>query len=77
MPLVEQLHERQLTCTEIPLTSKPEARHWHVRKTGQKGTLEVTWDPNVVEFWMTMRSNRSGSWIEEIAEAIHSELRDT
>ena len=70
LPLVEHFHERQLTCTEIRLSSKPQARHWHVSQPGETGTLEVTWDPKALEFWISMRSNRSGTWIEDNAEEI-------
>ena len=53
-----------LVPTEHPLKTKPEWRHWHLRKPGCSGTLEATWDGSDLHF--TVRSNRAAPWIDEI-----------
>ncbi|HEY3781280.1 MAG TPA: hypothetical protein VGL56_09370 [Fimbriimonadaceae bacterium] len=42
--------------------------HWHLRKPGQKGTLEITWWPEKDKVWVSLRENRMGDWIDEAVE---------
>jgi len=53
-------------CTEIGLATKPKSRHFHVKKTKEKGTLELTVtpsdNPKLTEYEFVMRSNRYSAW---------------
>jgi hypothetical protein len=47
--------------TEHPLKSMPDCRHWHIRKVGEKGTVEVTLCPNQ-RIEIEVRKNRTAPW---------------
>ncbi|MBS1720622.1 MAG: hypothetical protein JST35_09275 [Armatimonadetes bacterium] len=50
---------------ELGLASVPTGRHWHFRKPGEKGTLELTSVPGedgMVELVVEVRRNRRGEW---------------
>lgn len=51
-------------------SSIPGVMHWHVRRPGVSGTLELTWDPHVNRFTMTRRSNREAPWIDEAYDLV-------
>ena len=50
------------------LKSFPGCRHWHLRKPGTTGTLEVTSWPERKRLWVTYHANRVGDgWVEILA----------
>lgn len=64
---VRQLAERHgLVVLESTLTKFPGSVHWHLRRAGQIGTLEVTWWPRTDELWASVHSNRRADWMEPI-----------
>lgn len=44
------------------LKSYPESTHWHLRRTGQRGTLEVTLWPPKRRLWLSIQSGRAAEW---------------
>jgi hypothetical protein len=57
-----------LIATDGPLRKYPGSRHWHLRKTGCAGTLEVTYWPGKSRLWVAYHSNRTGDgWVESMA----------
>jgi hypothetical protein len=68
---------------ELGLASVPTGRHWHFRKPGEKGTLELTSVPGqdgLVELVVEVRRNRRGAWradavglVERVADAADSD----
>jgi hypothetical protein len=58
------------------LKSYPGSRHWHLKKPGKSGTLEITFWPAKERFWVTYHSNRIGDgWVEELAPIFAEYLR--
>ncbi len=54
---------RALAAEAHELRTKPRTLHWHLRKEGQTGTLEVTFEHNALI--LEVRANRSGKWTAE------------
>ncbi len=52
--------------------------HWHFRRAGQAGTLEITWWPSGPRLWLKVATRRSGQWVygelEPLAHALHQAL---
>ncbi len=58
----------------LPLLTKLGARHWHLRRAGQAGTLELTeWQDAV---WISVHSNRRADWVEAAIPLLSSALSD-
>lgn len=73
MELTPEEFERRLEtlglgAERIPLKTRPGVIHWHIRKVGQPGTLEATWDQGTVS--LIVRRNRQGQWTSEAVEAL-------
>ena len=60
--------ELGLEAKALTLAKYPGCTHWHLRKPGSKGTLEITWWPEKKKVWISLRENRMGDWIEEAVE---------
>lgn len=41
--------------------------HWHIRKPGEKGTLEATYLLDTHRLWLECRSGRTAPWQEPVA----------
>lgn len=54
--------------SETTLARSPGARHWHFGWPGQKGTLELTWDPKARRMWFKVAAGRWGPWIEAVIQ---------
>ena len=52
-----------LLATRLELRSYPGATHWHIRRPGAKGTLELTYWPSVGRLWFAVHANRRAAWI--------------
>jgi len=52
-----------LLATRLELRSYPGATHWHIRRPGAKGTLELTYWPSVGRLWFAVHANRRAGWI--------------
>lgn len=64
--LVRRLDGLGLVGKELALATMPGARHWHFRKEGEKGCLELTWWPDQEQVWLSIHGNRDGEWIEGV-----------
>lgn|ERR1017187_5509185 len=53
----------------------PGCMHWHARKAGQSGTLELTLWPQQHRVWMTIQSGRAAEWITEKLPEIQDALQ--
>lgn len=67
--LLAECHRRGLKTTKMgSLRSQPGSRHWHVRKPGHDGVLEVTaWKDEVR---LKVAQNRDGGWATAAAEEL-------
>jgi hypothetical protein len=45
------------------LRSYPGATHWHIRRPGAQGTLELTYWPQTGRLWFAIHANRRADWI--------------
>jgi hypothetical protein len=61
--------EAGLTVQEMAMKSPKGARHWHLRKPGVTGTLEITWLPSG-ELVIEARANRSADWQVGVADRL-------
>jgi hypothetical protein len=46
------------------LATYPGCTHWHFKRSGQPGTLEVTWWPKSRRLWFKVAEGRDGPWIK-------------
>ena len=62
--LIEQaITEAGLLAQRLELRSYPGATHWHIRRPGAKGTLELTYWPRAGRLWFAVHANRRADWI--------------
>lgn len=52
-------------ASDMAVKNVPNRRHWHLRKKGISGTLEITWCPKTQRFWGEVRGNRGGEWTSD------------
>ncbi|MEO7909667.1 MAG: hypothetical protein ABIV47_08470 [Roseiflexaceae bacterium] len=52
-----------LLTERLELRSYPGATHWHIRRLGTKGTLELTYWPTKSRLWFAIHANRRAEWI--------------
>jgi hypothetical protein len=52
-----------LLSDRLELHSYPGSTHWHIRRPGAKGTLELTYWPQAGRLWFTVHANRRADWI--------------
>ena len=52
----------ELTSAGWPLAGVPDSRHWHIRRSERRGTLEVTFQPEAAKLWVSVHANRDGGW---------------
>lgn len=63
-------------ASNTELKKYPGSRHWHLRKPGSSGTLEVTFWPERGRLWVAYHSNRVGDgWVESAARLLADEIR--
>ena len=48
--------------------------HWHFKRAGEKGTLEVTWWPKMTRLWFKVADGREGPWIRGAMERLRTQL---
>lgn len=56
------------------LATYPGSRHWHLKRPGERGVLELTWDPVQEQAWLKVARNRQADWINESAKALVAAL---
>lgn len=61
---------------DAPTTLKtlPGSLHWHVRKRGENGVLEVTLLPDRKSGSVSVHDNRSAPWIGTVIDAVVNRL---
>jgi hypothetical protein len=65
MPMLIEhaIAEAGLLAERLELRSYPGATHWHIRRPGAKGTLELTYWPLQHRLWFAIHANRRAEWI--------------
>ena len=72
---VEKLIRRlELRSEILDLNQYPGSTHWHLKKQGVKGTLEITWWPKQNRLWLEIRENREAAWQQKIVDALTDEF---
>jgi hypothetical protein len=56
------------------LTTFPGSTHWHFKKPGQRGTLELTSFPRERRIWAKVQTGRRADWILPSLTKIRLEL---
>jgi len=61
------------------LKAFPGSTHWHLKRGRSRGTLEITWWPNVRKLWIKIHAGRTEAWIGKdvprLKRKIESHLR--
>lgn len=58
----------------MTLRTFPGSLHWHLRRPGTKGVLELTYWPIQHRAWFAVHSNRQASWIAPAIERLRVTL---
>ena len=56
------------------LRTYPNSEHWHIYKSGERGTLEVTMWPEGKRAWFSVQSGRRAVWIVDIVPQLKAWL---
>ncbi|MBM7554787.1 hypothetical protein [Thalassobacillus pellis] len=65
------ISEYNLTISQkTTLSTKKGSVHWHLKKSLEKGVLEVTYWPKEARLWINIASNRRASWNLEMIEPL-------
>jgi hypothetical protein len=59
----------------MTLRSFPGSIHWHIRRPGSKGVLELTYWPNQGRLWFAVHANRRANWIPTAIERLRADLQ--
>ncbi len=78
----EMEHVLQAACQQLGLQTGPRrmlagypgSLHWHVRRMGMRGTLEISFVPEPVRLWLAVHANREGEWIEDALHELPSRI---
>lgn len=65
--------QHELVVLESSLVTLPGCTHWHLRKAGSSGTLELTWWPRTEEFWASVHANRHADWMEPLLAQLRAD----
>jgi|SRR5579864_7954273 len=57
------------------LSRYPGCVHWHYKRPGQSGTLEVTAWPAERKLWITVQDSRRAAWIDESLPGLKAEMK--
>jgi hypothetical protein len=57
------------------LKKYPDSVHWHYRRAGESGTLEITLRSNPAEIRFKVQEGRRAAWIPAAQASIDQELR--
>jgi hypothetical protein len=64
-----------LLAARLELRSYPGATHWHLRRPGAKGTLELTYWPRTGRLWFSIHANRRAEWIAPAIDDLVARMR--
>jgi hypothetical protein len=59
----------------MTLRTCPGSIHWHLRRPGVKGVLELTYWPSQGRLWFTVHANRQADWIAPSIERLRASLQ--
>ena len=59
------------------LASFPGSIHWHFKKRGARGTLEITFYPRARRLWASIQISRRGDWIEPTLTKIKAQIESS
>lgn len=74
--LIDQLCLAEgLVCRlKSSLKKYPGSVHWHFKREGQGGILEITLWPQAGRLWFILREGRRAAWVDEIIPALQRKL---
>ena len=77
--IVEQVcASNYLTCSRKgTLVSYPGSIHWHFKRNGDKGTLEITWWEVKNRLWFKVAKGRTGDWMAEKIATLKKKIEDS
>ncbi len=64
-----------LTSKRFPLKGITGSIHWHIKRPGESGTLEATYDPKGQRLWLEVRTNRAATWQPAVIESLLSQFK--
>ena len=56
------------------LRGYPGATHWHIRRPGAQGTLELTYWPQAGRLWFAVHANRRAEWIAQAIDDLMARM---
>ncbi len=59
---------------KVSLAKYPGCIHWHLKREGQRGTLEITLWVSARRIWFSIHTGRTGDWIEETVTRLKEDL---
>ncbi|SRR5258708_11469388 len=59
---------------KVSLAKYPGCIHWHFKRDGQRGTLEITLWASMRRIWFSIHTGRTGDWIEETVTCLKQDL---
>jgi hypothetical protein len=69
------------TSMKGTLVSFPGSTHWHFKRPGERGTLELTVFPARRRIWASIQDGRRASWIEpclaSIQQSVEAKLKES
>jgi len=77
---VERIVEQTCKARGLEMTMKtslvsyPGSAHWHFKKGTARGTIEVTFWRDGKRLWISVHSNRAGSWTAGEMHELKSDL---
>lgn len=73
---VEQAAAREelIIAMRGTLATYPGCIHWHLKRAGEKGTLETTYWPKTGRLWFKVADGREGPWIRGAMDRLRSLL---
>lgn len=64
-----------VVATRSTLSKYPGCVHWHLRRCGQKGTLELTHWFSSGRLWFNIHPLQAAAWMPDEIEAIRKDLQ--
>jgi hypothetical protein len=58
------------------LKKYPGSLHWHFKREGQAGVLEITLWPQARRLWFILREGRRAAWVDEIIPSLQRKLEE-
>jgi len=59
---------------KVSLAKYPGCVHWHFKRDGQRGTLEITLWASRRRIWFSIHTGRTSAWIEETVTRLKQDL---